>query len=283
MPAEGIEPHDWNFERVPEDELVACCYWEYARESARIRAAFDPEDKIFFTNPAPAYLLSPTGQRLKTESVINTVRARFTDRIREQALPVLETFHRAITEVSRPFDLPWLTLSLSVREAVIVALAPYFAEKPGLTFLPFNRCSDLHDVGVAGEAYRCAEFDAELGIERLRVQIDWGGFTDAQIVAAFKAWTAENRRAGIGFPDHRGRRKKKGYGDYLAWLGIMHLMNRHSFTSIEREFPDAWKRYRSADWPRAREKAGTIFRQLFPFLPGEDKPLHWPTVGGRAK
>jgi hypothetical protein len=33
---------DWNFDGVPENELVACCYWEYARESefivARLKA-----------------------------------------------------------------------------------------------------------------------------------------------------------------------------------------------------------------------------------------------------
>src|ERR1035437_1852710 len=28
---------DWNFDNVPDDELMACCYWEYARESAFIR------------------------------------------------------------------------------------------------------------------------------------------------------------------------------------------------------------------------------------------------------
>jgi hypothetical protein len=28
---------DWNFDVVPDGELVACCYWEYARESAFIR------------------------------------------------------------------------------------------------------------------------------------------------------------------------------------------------------------------------------------------------------
>jgi hypothetical protein len=280
---EGLSKPNWSFEDVPEGELAPCCYWEYARESARIRAAFDPEDKVFFPNPVPTYVVSPTGQRLKTGSVINTARARFTDRLRENALPVLEIFHRAIGEVSRPFDSPWLTLSVAVRQAVIAELAPYYAEKPGLAFLPFNRCSDLRDLGIADGEYRCAEFDAELGIERLRVEIDWGGFTDGQIVAAFKVWVAENRPGGIGSADHRGRRKKKGYRAYLAWLGIMRLMNRHSFTSMEREFPEGWKLYRGADWPRARGKARTIFRELFPFLPDEDKPIHWDTAGGRAK
>jgi hypothetical protein len=108
------------------------------------------------------------------------------------------------------------------------------------------------------------------------------GFTDAQILAAFKEWLKDNRRAGVGSADHRGRRKMKGYGDYLAWLGIMRLMNRHPYTSIKRAFPTGWKRYRSADWPRARKKAGAIFHSLFPFLPEIDKPIHWSTAGERA-
>lgn len=32
-----FELADWNFDAVPDAELVACCYWEYARESAFIR------------------------------------------------------------------------------------------------------------------------------------------------------------------------------------------------------------------------------------------------------
>ncbi len=34
--AKGLEDFDWNFERVSDSELVACCFWEYARESAFI-------------------------------------------------------------------------------------------------------------------------------------------------------------------------------------------------------------------------------------------------------
>lgn len=32
-----IETQDWNFDSVPDDELVACCYWEHARESGFIQ------------------------------------------------------------------------------------------------------------------------------------------------------------------------------------------------------------------------------------------------------
>ena len=31
MNAKVIESADWNFDAVPDRELVACCYWEYAR------------------------------------------------------------------------------------------------------------------------------------------------------------------------------------------------------------------------------------------------------------
>ena len=32
-----LQPFDWHFEAVPKEELLACCYWEYARESAFIQ------------------------------------------------------------------------------------------------------------------------------------------------------------------------------------------------------------------------------------------------------
>lgn len=35
--ARALSDLDWNFDAVPDKELVACCYWEYARESAFIR------------------------------------------------------------------------------------------------------------------------------------------------------------------------------------------------------------------------------------------------------
>ncbi|MGD1089820.1 MAG: hypothetical protein ABR955_14030 [Verrucomicrobiota bacterium] len=265
---------------VPVNELVACCYWEYARESARIRAAFEPDEKVFFPDPIPTYTTSPGGVRLKTGSVLNTARAQFIDQIHEKALPVLKTVHLAANEVPHPFDVPWLELSAVVRQAAVKELEPYFADKPALTYLPFNRCSDHHDIGIADADYRCAAFDAEFGIEYLRVQIDWRGFTDAQIIEAFKTWLVENRRVGVA--DRRGVRKQKGYGDNLAWLGIMRLMNAYPFTGIEKIKPDAWLRYKTADWPRARKKAFDVFKGLFPFLPQEDVPMHWQTAGRRA-
>ena len=37
MESDVLSNDNWNFDGVPDNELVACCYWEYARESAFIR------------------------------------------------------------------------------------------------------------------------------------------------------------------------------------------------------------------------------------------------------
>jgi len=42
-----LTKHDWNFGDVPEDELVACCYWEFARESASIRGAVEITKTVY--------------------------------------------------------------------------------------------------------------------------------------------------------------------------------------------------------------------------------------------
>ncbi len=35
--AHSVSTLDWDFDGVADSELVACCYWEYARESLGIR------------------------------------------------------------------------------------------------------------------------------------------------------------------------------------------------------------------------------------------------------
>src|SRR5579863_5202020 len=35
--ASVLAREEWDFGDIPEDELAACCYWEYARESAFVR------------------------------------------------------------------------------------------------------------------------------------------------------------------------------------------------------------------------------------------------------
>src|SRR6266436_4822903 len=32
-----MQSHHWNFDSIPDHHLIACCYWEYARESAFLK------------------------------------------------------------------------------------------------------------------------------------------------------------------------------------------------------------------------------------------------------
>jgi hypothetical protein len=278
----NLSESNWNFDRVPDAELIACCYWEYARESARIRAAYDPDEVTFFPpfSAAPAHSGSPYAGR-----VLDRARGDFIFQLWEQALPVKITHDRAfqVLRPRAPLDHPWLDLPVELRNAVIQELAPFHPANPEPQFLAFNRCPDQRDLGLAGEDYQCACFDAESGVEYLRVQIDWAGFTDPQIMAAFKAWLVKNRPDGVGVASPRGLRKQKGYRDYLAWLGMLRLMNRCPFTSIQKEMPAAWRCYGKTDWPRARKKAGKVFHGIFPFLPPNELMIHWPTAGGRGR
>lgn len=236
---------DWDFDAVPEDERFPCTYWEYARESARIRAFFAAGDSEFFpVPPMQPEIRSPDRTVLMParRSQIDPPRMRFAENIWTYALPL-----RATAEKARDAGLtgdhlhyPWQQLPLPVRRAVVVELAPYFAEHPALTYLPFHRCSDLRDIHLADEQYRCAELDVETGIERLRVEISWGDFTDKQIIRAFRIWLKENRPRGFGQADRRGKRKSAGFGSYLVWLGILRLMHFHPFTSISHEMREAW-------------------------------------------
>ena len=74
---------DWNFDAVPDPELVACCYWEYARESAFIRELLaghrDEFEDIakFIVREDPA--ISPGGCLVETEW--GTIDARIEKRL----------------------------------------------------------------------------------------------------------------------------------------------------------------------------------------------------------
>src|SRR5450432_1083729 len=70
---------DWDFYSVPDDELYACQWWEYARESARIRAFYQPAGSDFFQPVG----MAPERQRLNRTTKIEAHR-RLVDPIRVQ-------------------------------------------------------------------------------------------------------------------------------------------------------------------------------------------------------
>ena len=303
---------EWDFDNVPNDELVACCYWEYARESTFIRRTrqhfsarkagekfnaklwrnFEKIESIGYA--AEVFLLGFLVEDVESAKASRPDAPRITDRFPAswQSLSGVERKYRACirSEVEACGIVPFKHSGDIITAEVLLEKAMEYSKQYR------NAAAKAHDANPGwGETTlrrwgKYPKFEPKAsalweddGGESAIVKIAWEHFTDDEIVKAFKRWVELNRPAGAGKASHPGRRKEKGYRDYLAWLGMMRLMSVCPFTSMERKLPEAWSRYRNADWPRARKKAIGIYKTLFPFLPKTDLPIHARTAGGRAK
>jgi len=126
------------------------------------------------------------------------------------------------------------------------------------------------------------------------VQIQWGNFTDDQIIDSFRAWVKANRPATVRPVAARGH-KLKDWRANLTRLAVMRLLNHFSAAQLldakSKELQSIWESEQFsgptwldvAKWHDARREARQIFHQLFPFLKKTDDPLSWPpSPRGRA-
>lgn len=306
----ALSEFEWNFDAVPDKELVACSYWEYARESAFIldvrRRCSDPRSLEYDNGQEWWKFVGEDLERIESIGYEAEVLLRgfCYDEWREHCPPL-----------TRNFPDPWQSLSEAERryrshirsDVEVCGLVPFkhagdITTAESLLESAQDYCRQYRAAADAAHAanpgwgettlrrwrkYPKFEPKASViwddGTESSIVQVAWEQFTNEEIVKAFKTWVRSNRPAGVGKASHPGRRKEKGYRDYLAWLGMMRLMSVCPFTSVKGKLPEAWSRYRSADWPRARKKAIGVYKRLFRFLPLEDLPIHARTAGGRAR
>lgn len=124
------------------------------------------------------------------------------------------------------------------------------------------------------------------GREVTIVHIQWGAFTNDEIVNYFRRWVKVNRPRQYPVRSQKGH-KFKDWRANLTRLAVMRLLAR--FTPLEivdtrqDRFPAVWatrqfSRRKWGDvtkWHDARREAGKLFRQLFPFLPADEKPRSW--------
>ena len=214
--------------------------------------------------------------------------------------------------VASPFPEPWQSIPPDVRLILIKtaarpsALFPAFRwasrfyarqmadlceaqnppSKEALRKWGFTWCSSPKSGGIQEEFWgdmprkeRPSRLYAN-GEERLIVEIEWGRFTNKEIVACFREWVKVHRPKSVKGPDGRGQ-KKNDWRAALDRLGTMRALNAYSRT--ENDFPAGIKKRagRNCNWER--QEAGEKFRELFPFLPESEKPIHWGTKAGRAK
>jgi hypothetical protein len=307
---------DWDFRSVQNGELIACCYWEYARESAFIRKLRERSWEYW----RPLYLRdkwwdAPKDKRLNADL----------EKVQSIGYPA-EVFLRGIScppdgvlpdapplkagevhPVTGSFPKPWLALTQEERayrahignDVERIPLVPFerghsFDAKEILKWVEAQR----KEIDAANERVRqkypkaseetlCREgrlrFPASQpslywagGSEVTVVKIQWASFTDDEIAGYFRKWIKRNRPERAQAPNDQGR-KLNDWRVALNRLGIMRAL--HVYTFSDHRFPQVFKQRGDKHCYAGRKLALTKFRELFSFLPDSEKPISWQTRG----
>lgn len=308
---------DWNFDAVPEPELVACCYWEYARESAFIR---EVRQRCMHEQQGQGKRDKQLHDDLHRIQSLGHPAYFFLhgffcppDGVLADALPLKPgEVHR----LTGSFPKPWQLLTKEERE--FRAYTPPRGLVDFVQLLPFQRgiSLDANDIVemVAQQRRLIDEANARVrrenpkltdeglarqgklqssnvlpsviyssGTEQTVVQISWGVFTNEEIIQEFRKWVKTNRPKDIAGPDGKGRNKARDWRVALERLGMMRLLHQLSKGEMAKKSPEAWKRFARREWYKERKRAGEMFHRLFPFLAKSENPLNWPTQGGHSK
>jgi len=287
---------DWDFDKVPANELATCRLWEYARESECIRKIWQQTVSIAFDMPV-------LNER---RAAIHKEFSRLFNALGRASILFQQGIYgfgdKTIYDGFRsPFPQPWQSLSPEQRQILVeTANSDVRDDIP----LPGFRRADYADakatvdefqpksmkevfggdgrVGVvefchAGNKLRSISpnFLYADGMEILAVEIDWGECTNEELIKHFAEWLKENEPEGIQRPDRRGH-KQISNRVALERLGIMRLLHRSRLADLLKENPAAWKRYNSPNrrWRKDAQKAKNCFESLFPFQ--NEPPLSWP-------
>jgi hypothetical protein len=318
---------EWDYEDVPDGELVACCYWEYARESAFIRATLHSYRKKWFCpggklNKATLALWNEVS-RIQSIGYAAEVFVRGCtfkpDRVWQSEDRDKPNYrHPNAPPITGSFPAPWQSLSQDEREC----RAHIRSNVEEFQIVPV-RVSDCcwakeiarHCQGAADQRHeQLKEWDRRYlsrdekgnyftlpnapdppqfgtirprilwGLrETLMVDIAWECFTNDEIASYFRKWVKVARPIENPCPNGKGQNKARDWRVALERLAMMRLLNRFRLRDLSATCPKAWKRYGKREWYKERRRAGEMFRRLFPFLRMEERPLSWPTKGGRSK
>lgn len=316
--ATNVEPlakAEWDFEAVPKEELLACCYWEHARECMSFIGYQLEQLK-------PAW----TGKREKDEllkEILGNIEKEgfdsesFLGRLYETDAGYSDFIHFLMSEVTL-FSPPWSRLPSEVCRG----FAKEAAKTPDL-FTPIGpaRIYELellweeNATGLkkvrANPALMAKDDDAEdaegyqvshpvIGVPTHQVEkhgptlvglaVDFRRFSNSTILAAVADWLRGNRPSDCPEPKRNGK-KLSDLRFNLRCLGVMRLLHRHTFEQIDKEIPEIWEsapfrgaKWRDANkWYDARRHVLKTYHELFPFLERNEQPLHWQTKGDRKK
>jgi hypothetical protein len=266
---------DWNFDDVPDPELVACCYWEYARESVFIRdvkrRCLSPKWKEMFNGEYWEYCGNDI-ERIQSIGYAADVfvRSFFFDEMNDD-----RPHNPEAPRITDSFPLPWQSLSKGERkerspignDATKIPLQPFarghwsdarflveVAEKkiqhiretenevhqkyPGVSEYYLRKKGLLKSPDIG-----CSVF-WDGGKESTIVEVQWENFTNEQIIRDFRKWVKINRPKDMPAPNKQGH-KPKDWRANLVRLAVMRILSR--FTPAEvvdprrNRLPAIWK------------------------------------------
>ena len=297
----SLSAWDWNFDSVPDSELMGCCYWEYARESTFIREVRRRSLEAWRTGGHWDGGLNTdliTLQSIEYAAEVFLRGFSFEPDVAYQiADPKAPHYrHPEAPPITGSFPQPWQSLAAAER----ACRARIRTDREAIPLVPFKRGYAFFAEDIArwyknrrasaaeGEEIHPSLFSAgaEIGV----VEIQWGAFTNDELVNGFRKWVKANRPQ--QFPKPSGRGHKPGdWRAKLTRLAVMRLLSRYTPKQIlgtrltkpvgecqpihgTKQFTaDKWAD--ATKWHDARREARRIFQQLLPFLPKDELPLSW--------
>jgi hypothetical protein len=278
---------DWDFDNVPKDELAACCLWEYGRESpsflisdcdkvrdVRGESALFKKYEAFldaYWNSDEGYMVfyetirlygGPTAR--PWQIIPEEIRKRLTKQVgvHEVSWPCAPGMRRQLEELWKANLAEWEPVRKEPGYDPDEDMMAYEESHPRI-------CQPGHAGETRGEIL--AAF-----------AIDFWKFNDKQICADFAAWLKANRPQDCPERTMRGK-KQRDLRVALERLGMIRLLHHFTLKEVAKYHPEAAKAFAGYDWYKERKRAGKTFTRLFPFLPKSERPLSWPTRGGRGR
>ena len=258
-----LDPVEFDFSAVPDDEVVACAYYEYARESATIVQQFHGK--------------------------------------RSPALDASQTFMRHPVTLALPpyapgaevFDVPWARKAEGWRRFFCDHLGRFMH---GVSYLPFLSRSEAGALALGVvpqfdmkllEKEQIRNLDEKTGLEVITITLAWRDFSDAELVDAFRRWVrgVEGRPAGVGQRSGKGRKAVR-WRKSLERIGLVRLRHRYDLGEMMDALPAEWgdrtKYSEAGEVNRECLKAVADLHEFYPFLPEDEKPCSWAAKPGNG-
>lgn len=252
---------------MPDAELVACCYWEYARESAFICELRQRCVQNWRAGSNWDLQLHADLQEVQNIGYASEVFMRgffFEPDVKYQNINerLANYRHPGAPVITGSFPAPWQSLSKEERcersgirsDRTVIPLVPIkrgdWHDAADIARWAEGRWHELHDAyeKARQENPETSEVDLikqgklkefpgiqpslywEGGGEVTVVSIQWSNFTNEELVQYFRRWVKANRPKHLGNPDARGH-KPKDWRANLTRLAAMRLLAR--FTTKE--------------------------------------------------